>query len=57
METAGFNRWMEEYLKIYSLSWLLRRVTLVLGETRKDINLESTRYNLNLSLMDVMKSG
>ena len=50
LEAAGFERWASEFLKIYSLSWIVSRFTYVLSVTRPGLNHDTAEYNLTLTL-------
>jgi len=53
LNTAGFERWMSEFLKIYSLSWIVSRFTYVLQVTRLGVTMDTAEYNLTLTLEGV----
>ena len=54
INVAGFEIWISEFVTVYSLNWLMNRVTEVLTITRPDvISAETVQYDLNLSLEGV----
>ena len=50
LATVGINRWINEFLKVYNLSWMMQRISTVLEHTRPNLDQEAIQYNLNLSL-------
>ena len=46
----GFNTWASEFIKIYSITWFMQRVSVVLEKTRQMGDHENLQYNLNLSM-------
>jgi len=50
---AGFDRWMSEFMKIYSISWVMGRVAEVLSKTRPGFSQENAEFRINLSLESV----
>lgn len=53
LQVAGFERWVVEFIKIYSLNWIISRITYVLTTTRPDITYDNIEFNLNLQLESV----
>ena len=53
LDAAGFERWVSEFLKIYSLSWIVSRFTYVLQVTRPGLTMDTAEYNLTLTLEGV----
>jgi len=52
IQLVGFERWLSEFLKIYSVNWVISRITTVMSRTRGATH-ENTEFNLNLSLEGV----
>lgn len=51
---AGFDRWISEFMKIYSVAWVLGRIAEVLSKTRPDFTQERAEFRLNISLESVI---
>lgn len=53
LQVAGFERWVSEFMKIYSLNWIVSRITYVLTTTRPGVTQDNIEFNLNLLLESV----
>ena len=53
LQVAGFERWVAEFIKIYSLNWIVSRITYVLTTTRPGVTQDNIEFNLNLQLESV----
>jgi len=53
LQVAGFDRWVAAFIKIYSLNWIISRITYVLTTTRPGVTQDNIEFNLNLQLESV----
>ena len=53
LQTAGFSRWVSEFLQVYSLNWIMSGITHILSVTRPGKTQDNISYDLKISLEGV----